>query len=155
MGATSDFATLDLEVRRHIYDDLIERGAMPGAVQIAEGMGRTVDEIRDAFKRMKEAHVLVLQEGDGEILMANPFSAVPTSFIVRAGERSWWGNCIWDAMGIAAMVRKDALINTACGDCNDSMEVRLEGELVRSTGGEGIVHFSVPAARWWDNIKFT
>jgi hypothetical protein len=155
MGAAPDFAALDFEVRRHIYDELIKRKAMPSATQLAEGMGLPVDEVRDSFKRMKEAHVLVLQEGDGEILMANPFSAVPTPFIVRAGERSWWGNCIWDAMGIAAMVRKDAIITTGCGDCNDAMEVRIEGGSVSVTGDEGIVHFSVPAARWWDNIKFT
>lgn len=150
-----DLAEFDREVRRGIYDEIIERGAVPTVSQLAEGVGRSVDEVRDSFRRMKEAHVLVLQEGDGEILMANPFSAVPTSFLVKAGERSWWGNCIWDAMGIAAMVRKDAVITTGCGDCNDAMEVRVEDGAVRIGGGEGIVHFSVPASRWWDNIKFT
>ncbi len=155
MGATPDFTTLDLEVRRHIYDELIERTAMPNATQLAEVLGRTIGEVRDAFKHMKEAHTLVLQEGDEEILMAMPFSAVPTPFLVKIGGRSWWGNCIWDAMGIAAMVRKDAIITTGCGDCNDAMKVLIEGGSVRVTGDEGIIHFSVPAARWWDNIKFT
>jgi hypothetical protein len=155
MGMAPDFATLDLEVRRHVYDELIERSAMPTAAQLAESMGRTIGEVLDAFKRMKEAHTLVLQEGDEDILMAMPFSAVPTPFLVKIGERLWWGNCIWDAMGIAAMVRKDAIITTGCGDCNDAMEVRVEGGSVRVTGDDGIVHFSVPAARWWDNIKFT
>jgi hypothetical protein len=103
---------------------------------------------------MKEAHILVLQEND-EILMANPFSAVPTAFLVTAGKRSWWGNCIWDAMGIAAMVRSDATISTGCGDCNDALRIDVEGASGRLVGGEGIVHFSVPASRWWDNIKFT
>jgi hypothetical protein len=87
--------------------------------------------------------------------MANPFSAVPTPFLVTAGERSWWGNCIWDAMGIAAMVRHDARVLTGCGDCNDAMQVRIEDGMARMAEGEGIVHFSVPARRWWDNIKFT
>ncbi|HKP53891.1 MAG TPA: organomercurial lyase [Chloroflexia bacterium] len=155
MSATPDFAALDFEVRRLIYDELIERGAVPGASQLAKVLGRTIGEVRDALKRMKEAHTLVLQEGDEEILMAMPFSAVPTPFLVKIGESAWWGNCIWDAIGIAAMVRKDAIITTSCGDCNDAMEVRIEDNSVRVTGGEGIVHFSVPAARWWDNIKFT
>ena len=94
---------LDRAVRRHIYDELIERGPMPGAAQLSAGLGLSVEEVRASLRRMKEAHVLVLQEGDGEILMANPFSAVPTPFLVQIGGRSWWGNCIWDAMGIAAM----------------------------------------------------
>jgi Alkylmercury lyase len=144
MNTSSDLANVDLQVRRLVYEELIERGVMPSASQLAERLGQTVDYVRDSFMRMKEAHILVLQEGDGEILMANPFSAVPTPFLVKIGDRSWWGNCIWDAMGIAAMVGEDAVIITGCGDCNDGMEVRVEGGLVR---GGGIVHFSVPASR--------
>ena len=117
--------------------------------------GWPVGEIQESFKRLKDGHILVLQEGDREILMANPFSAVPTPFIVQAGEKSWWGNCIWDAMGIAAMVRQDATVTTGCGDCNDVMRVRVEGGAARLVEGTGIVHFSVPASSWWDNIKFT
>jgi|SRR5687768_12706113 len=152
MDTTSDRASIDLQIRRLIYEELIERGAMPSASGLAEQLGQTVDFVKDSFMRLKEGHILVLQEGDDEILMANPFSAVPTPFIVKIAERSWWGNCIWDAMGIAAMVGGDAVIITGCGDCNDAMEVRIEGG---SVSGEGIAHFSVPASRWWDNIKFT
>jgi hypothetical protein len=155
MSGISDVATFDVTVRQHIYDEIIERGSVPGAARLADALGRSIDEVRDSFLRMKEGHILVLQEGDGEILMANPFSAVPTPFLVKAGERSWWGNCIWDAMGIAAMVRSDAHVITGCGDCNDAMQVQIEGGAARTEGGEGIVHFSVPARRWWDNIKFT
>ena len=152
MNAAQDQANLDLQVRSFIYNELIERGAMPSAAQLESGLGLSADEIRTSLGRMKEGHILVLQEGNQEILMANPFSAVPTPFLVKIGDRSWWGNCIWDAMGIAAMVGGNAVITTGCGDCNDAMEVRIEGG---SVGGEGIAHFSVPANKWWDNIKFT
>ena len=87
--------------------------------------------------------------------MANPFSAVPTPFLVEIGDLSWWGNCIWDALGIAAMVKGDARIVTGCADCSDEMELRVEGGRLRTEGEEGIIHFSVPARRWWENIKFT
>lgn len=155
MSTVSDPARFDITVRQQIYDEIIERASVPSASYLAHSLGRSIDEVRDSFRRMKEAHVLVLQEGDREILMANPFSAVPTPFLVKAGERSWWGNCIWDAMGIAAMVRRDAHVITGCGDCNDAMQVQIEGGAARIEAGEGIVHFSVPARRWWDNIKFT
>src|SRR5437667_11759339 len=42
----------------------------------------------------------VLQE-NGELWRAAPFSAVPTAFPVKVGDRSYYGNCIWDALGIA------------------------------------------------------
>jgi len=149
---------LDLRVRAFIYDRLISGGGMPIAAEVARRLGLSLKEVRACFGRMKGGHVLVLQEGDLEILMANPFSAVPTPFLVEAGGRSWWGNCIWDAMGIAAMVREDARITTGCGDCNDAMVLAIHDGALHLEGGEpaeGIVHFSVPARRWWDNIKFT
>ena len=85
--------------------------------------------------------------------MANPISAVPTPFLVRAGDRSWYGNCIWDAMGISAMLQQDAVIETSCGCCGTAMQVTV----VNGSLGEapGIARFAVPAARWWDDIVFT
>jgi hypothetical protein len=160
-ASTPGAQDLDLEVRKFVYDRLIEHERTPRAEEIATALGRSLEEIRASFARMKDAHVLVLQQGDEEVLMANPFSAVPTPFVVRIGDRSWWGNCIWDALGIAAMVKGDATITTGCADCGYMMVVRVENEAARfepQDGGqsrEGIIHFSVPAARWWDNITFT
>ncbi|HEX5974735.1 MAG TPA: organomercurial lyase [Rubrobacteraceae bacterium] len=84
--------------------------------------------------------------------MANPFSAVPTPFLVRAGDRSWYGNCIWDAMGISAMLQQDAVIEASCGCCGMAMQVTVvNGSLEEAPG---IAHFAIPAARWWDDIVF-
>jgi hypothetical protein len=152
---TRDDAALDREVRAHVYDRLITAGRMPLAGEIARDLGLPLEDVRAAFLRMKDSRILVLQEGDEEILMANPFSAVPTAFVVEIGGKQWWGNCIWDAMGVAAMVKGDARISTGCGDCNDAMVLQVQNGLLGAEHGEGIVHFSVPAKRWWDNIKFT
>ena len=148
----SQVAEFDVQVRTHVYDEIMTSCRFPSIRDVSRAVGVEESTVRDAFRRMQDAHVLVLQTDSGEILMANPFSAVPTPFLVGIGGRSWWGNCIWDALGIAAMVGGDAVISTGCGDCNDAMQVRIEGG---SVSGDGIVHFSVPARRWWDNIKFT
>jgi hypothetical protein len=155
MTDASSEATPDLAIRTYIYDRLISGAKMPLAAEVARHLRLRPDAVRTSFRRMKEAHILVLQEGDDEILMANPFSAVPTPFLVEAGGHSWWGNCVWDAMGIAAMVKGDARISTACGDCNDAMVLLVQDGSLRLEHGEGIIHVSVPARRWWDNIKFT
>ena len=85
--------------------------------------------------------------------MANPFSAVPTMFRVRSEGRSYWGNCVWDALGVVALAGGSGRVETPCGDCGEAMALEVrDGDLV---SGEGIVHFAVPAARWWDNIGFT
>jgi hypothetical protein len=144
---------LDYEVRRYIYETLLTEGFMPSLRDVAVGISVGPDSVREAFGRLDAAHVLVLQES-GEILMANPFSAVPTPYVVEAGEKRYWGNCIWDAMGILAMLGSDGRVLTSCPDCNEAMTVEVRGGALVDEG-VGVMHFAVPARLWWDNIRFT
>ena len=106
------------------------------------------------MRRLHDAHALVLQPDGTEIRMLNPFSAVETAYRVEAGGRSWFANCAWDALGIPAALHVDGRIDAACPDCGDRLELEVrDGELVR--GAELLVHFVVPARRWWDDIAFT
>jgi len=153
MTASRDTQALDREVRYQVYDHTMSRLKPPLVADVTRAMGASEAEIRAAFQRLADAHILVLQNESGEILMANPFSAVPTPFFVYTEHGDAWGNCIWDSLGIPAMLGTDARIDTGCGDCNESMTLEIKGQELAS--GEGIVHFSVPAKRWWDNIKFS
>jgi hypothetical protein len=142
----------DQRVRFHVYDAVMRAGAPPSIEAVAAAMASDAGEVADAFRRLADAHVLVLQRDHNEILMAPPFSAVPTPFLVETPRVSAYGNCIWDALGIAAMLRSDARIVTSCGDCGTAAEVFVDGGKVR---GEGVMHFAVPARKWWDDIVFT
>ena len=90
---------------------------------------------------------------NGELWRVAPFSAVPTAFPVRVGSRSWFGNCIWDALGIPAMLKKDAMIDAACGCCNLNLPVEIRRGRLRQT--EGIIHIAVPARDWYKDVVFT
>jgi len=140
------------DVRAFVYDSCRTRGLPPSAEETASALDRRVAEIRAAFARLAEAHVLVLQP-DGEILMAPPYSAVPTPFPVRGAGPSAYGNCIWDALGIPARGRGDATILGSCACCGERLDVEVAGGSVRARGG--IIHFALPARKWWDNIVFT
>ena len=149
---TEEQTTFDKTVRRLVYDHTMEQGLPPTVEQAAAALSSNGDEMQASFQRLAKAHVLVLQPDNDEILMANPFSAVPTPFLVRAGGKSYSGNCIWDAMGIPAMLKTDASIETSCGCCRTAMHLEIkQGALIESTG---IVHFAIPAAHWWDDIVF-
>jgi hypothetical protein len=51
------------------------------------------------------------------------------------------------------MVGADGVVDTSCPDCGEPLELRIgDGELEPV---DAVVHFAVPAARWWDNIGFT
>ena len=142
----------DFRVRRYVYDVTLERGYPPALAETAVAFGVPIADVRGAFQRLAAGRVLVLQPDTGEILMANPFSAVPTPFVVEIEGYSCFGNCIWDSLGIAAMTGQDVRIKTACGDCGTAMEVTVANGGLQHT--EGLVHFAIPALHWWDDIVY-
>jgi hypothetical protein len=144
----------DTRVRLHLYDRFLADGRPPTAAETAEALGLPTKEAQAAYERLERAHVIVLAPGTTDVWMANPLSAVPTPFrVITDDERSWWGNCVWDAFGVLAMVGADGVVDTSCPDCGERLELRVrDGELEPV---EAVVHFAVPAAHWWDNIGFT
>lgn len=144
-------------VRVRLYQLFIECGRCPSMAEVASALRCAVSDVAVAFKELAAAHMLVLQAGSGEVLMANPLSAVPTPFVVETqtdgGPQSWYGNCIWDALGVIAMLQRDGRVLTSCGCCGESMTVSVRRGAVEANP-PGIVHFAIPARRWWDDIVF-
>jgi hypothetical protein len=139
-------------VRSFVYSVTMARGTPPTLDETANQFRVSVPEMQSTFRELADAHMLVLQKTSGEILMANPFSAVPTAFQVELDDFTCFGNCIWDAMGIAAMKKADARINASCGDCGSAMKLEVQDGKI--AGDDGLIHFAVPAARWWDDVVF-
>lgn len=151
--ANEGLETLARAVRLHIVQQAAATSQVPQAQAIAQALGRPIEAIREALRHLAANRALVLAPHDGSIWSAPPFCAVPTGFRVSAGARRYWAMCIWDALGISAALGAGATIRALCGDCGEELvlEVR-DGKLSRQ---EGVIHFAVPALRWWDNIGFT
>ncbi len=150
---SGDMETLDRDVRVHVLATAAQTATIPGVQQIADALRQPRPVIEDALRRLAAGRVLVLAPGNVNVWMANPFSAFPTPFRVYAKSLRYYGNCIWDSLGIPAALGADARIVTPCGDCDEEMVLEVRnGALVRN---EGMIHFGVPAARWWDNIGYT
>lgn len=148
-----DIDALARDVRIHVFREAAATARVPQAPDISRALGRSEADIRAALHQLAAARVLILAPNDGNIWAANPFCAVPSGFRVAAAGKQYWGICIWDALGIAAAIDSDAVITAPCGDCGAGMTLELrEGRLTRT---EGLVHFAIPAHRWWDNIGFT
>ncbi len=148
----SNTEALDRAVRLHVFRQAAETAHVPKPDEIAAALGRPLLEVEEALRRLAAARLLVLAPGTANVWLAPPFCAVPTDFRVSAAGRTYWGICIWDALGIPAALHADATITARCGDCDEELvlEVR-DGMLARS---EGVVHFAVTAIRWWENIAF-
>jgi Alkylmercury lyase len=145
----------DLRIRTHLYGSFVRDGHARTPAEAAAELDLPVGDVKAAYHRLHDAHAVVLQPGTDMIRMLNPFSAVETPHRVEAGGRSWFGNCAWDAFGIPAALHEDeARIESACPDCGERLDLELrDGELAR--GDDLLVHFVVPARRWWDDIGFT
>lgn len=143
----------DRHVRRYVYDVTLKRGYPPSMTETSADLETPPGQVRAAFQRLAAGRVLVLQRDTGEILMANPFSAVPTPFLVELDEFSCYGNCVWDALGIPAMLKLNGRIRTSCGCCGTAMELTVHERALQPA--PGLIHFAVPALRWWDDITFT
>jgi Alkylmercury lyase len=149
---TAQAAADDSAVRLEVYRAFVELGRAPVAAEIAEALGADQVSVEQALRRLADAHVLVLAPGTPYVWMANPFSAIPTPFAVDAGGRTLYGNCIWDGLGVVAVMGGTGIVRTWCPDCGERLAVAVESN--RLAHGDGVVHFAVPAASWWDDIGF-
>ena len=144
----------DLRIRTHVYTSFVADAHARTAGEAAAELGLDEGEVAAAYRRLHDEHALVLEPGATRIRMLNPFSAVPTPHTVEAAGRTWHANCAWDALGIPAALHEDARIDSACPDCEERLRLEVRGgELVE--GADLLVHFVVPARRWWDDIGFT
>ncbi len=141
----------DREFRHAIFTTFAETGGPPSRTTLETwlGSGREVDE---ALMRLHDAHAIVLDQ-DGSILMALPFSAVPTPHRVVSGDRSWWANCAWDSLAIPAALKVDASIEATWLDTGEPVDLAIVAGQPTST--DGFVHFCIPARHWWDDVVET
>lgn len=139
--------------RLHLYERFVADGHPPTVPETAAALGVGEDEAAEAYRELERNRVVVLAPGALDVWMANPLSAVPTPFRVETARGSYWGNCAWDGLGVIAMLGRDGRMATVCPDCSEPLEFRVRGGELERT--DAVVHFAVPARRWWANIAFT
>ena len=143
----------DVAVRNRTYSLFVELGRTPSAAEVRPGTGLTADEVVDAWRRLHDAHSLVLNANTPEIRMLNPFSAVPTAHRIHASGRWWYASCAWDAIGVCAALHSDGRIETSCPDCGEALGFDVKDGA--PSDASLLFHCLVPASEWWADIVFT
>jgi Alkylmercury lyase/Winged helix-turn-helix DNA-binding len=141
------------DVRVEIYRSFIEDGRAPTSLEIADRLGVSSGDVDRALEDLARDGVIALMPGTHLVWLAHPFSASDALFRVTAGAESWDSMCIWDALGILAMLERDGTVHARCPDCAEPLEVQIDGGRPSST--EMMVHFGVPASRWYEDIGHT
>ena len=145
---------LDDTVKLEIYGRLAQLGIAPTVPEVARSLALPIEDVAAAFARLHQRRLLVPEPGDpARIRMAPPFSGVVTPFEVRSDGVLYHANCIWDALGIPAALHRDAVIDARDGHTGEPMALEvLNGAPVTRPC---VIHFAVPAARWWTDIVYT
>ncbi len=147
-------AELANQVRLHVIRTAMDAAVVPSAPETAAALGLSEGQAVEAYRHLAEGHVYVLEPGDPTRLrMANPFSAVPTAFEVEVAGKSYYGNCVWDGLGVVSLLGGTGQVRTRCPDCREAMTLVVSERNLVQAGG--VVHFSVRAAYWWDDIVYT
>ena len=137
-----------LDLRNRTYAAFVANGRAPRADELGDAQSVT-----EGWRRLHEAHALVLNPATDEIRMANPFSAVPTAYRVQADGRWWFANCAWDAFGICAALHVDGRDRDVVPGLRRAATPSTSR---RHADDDGFLfHCLVPAAHWWDDIVFT
>jgi hypothetical protein len=147
------FAMNDSSLHEAIISFFLEHQRPPTVRDIALRFRCDEAAARLGLRALAENHGVVLHPGSDEIWVAHPFSAAPTTCVVRSGSRTWWGNCAWCSLGLAHLAGGTAVIETRLGAIDDPVTIRIEHGTLIDT--DYVVHFPIPMRRAWDNVIYT
>ena len=147
MGVTND-------VRVELYRGFIKECRAPSPDEIAERVRIPIEQVRASLRQLHDQDVIALQPATEDVWLVHPFSATEAPFRVVSGTRAWPSICVWDALGILALIGEDGVVTTRCPDCGSDLELRVQdGHVVCPL--DYVVHFGVPVRAWYDDIAFT
>jgi hypothetical protein len=144
----------DTTVKLKIYETIAETTKPPTSGDVARNLSVRVDEVESAFARLHAKRLLVPEPGDpSRIRMAPPFSGVQTPFLAIVDVKSYYANCVWDGLGIIAALHDDGSVKASDGHTGEPMTIEVKhGQPVPQ---QCVIHFAVPAAKWWEDIIYT
>lgn len=143
----------DSSLHEAILSSFLHLQRPPTVAQLAVRFRCSEGEARRGLRTLAEHHGVALHPHSDEVWVAHPFSAAPTAFVVRSGDRAWWGTCAWCSLGLAHLAGGTATIETKLGGLGDVVVVRMvEGRIVDPGF---VVHFPIPMRQPWQNVHYT
>lgn len=144
----------DWAIRTAAYRYFGDHSRAPDCKEIAALFGISADEARAAYHRLHDAHALFLDPGTSRIRMLNPFSNVPTPYVVEVDGKSYHANCAWDMLAIPGMLGRDALIHARLEVAGTNVQIPVQDGLPRPDRAY-VVNYSIPFRNWYVDLAHT
>ncbi|ASM51357.1 hypothetical protein PESP_a3561 [Pseudoalteromonas espejiana DSM 9414] len=136
-----------------IMNQFVELGYAPKIDDIIYHFDVSKFEIIKALQTLQEYHGVVLHPKSSEVWIMHPFSTAPTNFWIESKKGSWWGNCAWCSLGVAALLNCDLTITTTLG--GEAKQVVIEIINGQIKNQNMFIHFPIPMVNAWDNVTYT
>lgn len=95
------------DVRVEIYRSFTEDLRAPNPEEIGVRLGLSQGEVSNALRDLAADDVIAFRPGTEQLWLAHPFCATEAPFKVSSDRGSWNAICIWDALGVLALVESD------------------------------------------------
>jgi hypothetical protein len=138
-------------VRATVIGTLRDTSSAPSMAALAAALDAPESAVSAALHALADEHRLALIPGTDAVWMSHPFSGVSTDFVVTSNGRRWFANCVWDGLAILALLG-DGALETHSPATGDPIVLEVSAGRVL---GDALVHFLVPARRFWEDIGFT
>lgn len=144
-------------MRLRVYEHFLETARPPLVEELMTEFEMPRDAVVDAFRELVETRAIALVKGTSRVLMAWPFSAIATPFVVHARGREYFANCSWDAIAFHAMLGNDPIsVNSFCHHCARPIHLEFgDGRATRVEPNSTIVYLALRPTEWWEDIITT
>ncbi|MBT6119658.1 MAG: hypothetical protein HOH66_17485 [Rhodospirillaceae bacterium] len=146
---------ITLDVRKFVYDTIVETAHPPIAQHVADRFGLPRAEVVRLFHVLQDERQLTLIPGTDRIFMAHPFSALITPYRVRLRRGpEYFINCAFDTLAAHPMLGDASMtISGFCHRTGKQIEILLDGGRIEwLQPATTVVYLGIPARRWWENI---
>lgn len=133
------------DVRVEVYRAFVEDGRASQAKEVSARLRLPLEQVAESLRELADDHVIAFLPGTEDLWLAHPFCAIRVPFEVSAGRRSWDAICIWDALGILALVDSDGQVSTASPECRQPIQVSVADGVVKAPA-DAFVHFGFQRA---------
>ena len=149
--------SLAQRMRLRIFETFVETSVPPLAEQFMREFALDRGTVEGELDALVSSRSIALVKGTHRILMAFPFSAVATPFVVHARGRTYFANCSWDAVAFHAMLGEDPVdIDSYCQHCAEPIRIEFRaGRAVRVEPAATIVYLALRPTEWWSDIITT
>ncbi len=143
-------------MRLHVYEHFVEHGVPPVIEQLMDSFGLSRSEAVAALTALADRRDVALIKGTARILMAWPFSAIATPFVVQAKRRTYFANCSWDSIAFHALLREPIRIESRCHHCAGRITIEMrDGRATHVEPSSTIVYLALRPTQWWEDIITT